>query len=601
MAADARGVLKNDKEFRLCLEEACVFAMPVVLRRLFVDIVLHGEPQNVLALWNEFASHFIEDYPRKYAAIPNVSRKDFMYLALQNIEEMMYAQKSSKFSLKDYTLPDYDRQRVQELKRLLNAPPEEVIDFVEESRKGKEMSALLNPKQKQVFDAVLHALNKPSDSNIMFVDGPGGSGKTFLYNCLIHHLTGQEQSVIAVAFTGIASQILVRGKTSHSQFGIPLDVHHESVSSVTLQSKAAKLIAKARLIIWDEASMIHVHHLSVVDRLLRDIHKKNQPFGGQVMLLGGDFRQILPIGNRFQTQHITASAIKQSSLWSKVKQFQLDTNMRAQDSKKFADWLLDLGDGKIPYTDDTNQEIVIPSEYRLPYDAQQPLRPLINFVYDNDSLHRPDMLHRRCILTPYNDDALEINDYVQQRLPGDGTVYRSVDSVTMESSDDSDYFPQEFLHALTPSGLPPHSLKLKKGAIVMLLRNMDLKKGHCNGTRLVITKLHRYSVECRHLDPNRSSEPFLIPRISLTANDVRMPFQLTRRQFPLRPAYAMTINKSQGQSFDKVGIWLSRPVFTHGQLYVAFSRSTCGKNVRVALPQGNIQTRNIVETTILSK
>src|ERR1700679_2247389 len=78
-----------------------------------------------------------------------------------------------------------------------------------------------------------------------------------------------------------------------------------------------------------------------------------------------------------------------------------------------------------------------------------------------------------------------------------------------------------------------------------------------------------------------------IYRIELTPSDDNLPFQLSRRQFLIRLAYAMTINKSQGQTFDKVGLFLPKPVFSHGQLYVAFSRVRAKENIKVKLPNQN--------------
>jgi hypothetical protein len=92
----------------------------------------------------------------------------------------------------------------------------------------------------------------------------------------------------------------------------------------------------------------------------------------------------------------------------------------------------------------------------------------------------------------------------------------------------------------------------------------------------------------------------LLPRIQLTSGEERMPFQLGRRQFPVRLAFAMTINKSQGQTFDKIGVYLPRPVFAHGQLYVAFSRVRRMEDVSVMLDRDGVAvTRNVVYRELL--
>lgn len=100
----------------------------------------------------------------------------------------------------------------------------------------------------------------------------------------------------------------------------------------------------------------------------------------------------------------------------------------------------------------------------------------------------------------------------------------------------------------------------------------------------------------------------IIPRIVLAPSDTNLPFVLRRRQFPVIPAYAMTITKSQGQTFDNVGIDLANPVFGHGQMYVALSRARNGANVKVKLTPSNEQgkllnderyfTRNVVYNEI---
>lgn len=100
---------------------------------------------------------------------------------------------------------------------------------------------------------------------------------------------------------------------------------------------------------------------------------------------------------------------------------------------------------------------------------------------------------------------------------------------------------------------------------------MDIKHGLCNGTRLKVLKMHKNILELEVLNGFFKSKRVLLPRIDLI-NEIDFPFKFKRRQFPIRLAFSMTINKSQGQTFDKVGLFLEKQVFTHGQLYVACSR-----------------------------
>ncbi len=96
-----------------------------------------------------------------------------------------------------------------------------------------------------------------------------------------------------------------------------------------------------------------------------------------------------------------------------------------------------------------------------------------------------------------------------------------------------------------------------------------------------------------------------IPRISLSPSESLFPFRLRRRQFPIRPAFAMTINKSQGQTIKRVGLYLAKQVFSHGQLYVALSRSTSFSNITMyANPNDDsskdVYTKNIVYPAALA-
>ena len=138
---------------------------------------------------------------------------------------------------------------------------------------------------------------------------------------------------------------------------------------------------------------------------------------------------------------------------------------------------------------------------------------------------------------------------------------------------------------------------------IMLLRNLNQSSGLCNGTRLVITQLYDKIIEAKILAGSNIGHKVFIPRISLTATENKWPFIFKRRQFPIRPCYAMTINKSQGQSLKQVGLYLSQPVFTHGQLYIALSRVTSRQGLKILIENNqelpNNYTKNIVYKDVL--
>lgn len=162
-------------------------------------------------------------------------------------------------------------------------------------------------------------------------------------------------------------------------------------------------------------------------------------------------------------------------------------------------------------------------------------------------------------------------------------------------------WPMELLNSFNLPGLPPHRLILKVGAIVVLLRNMNSSLGLANGTRLIDSDMRQSVLKLRICTGDRAGSDVFLPRIPLTPSDngnVQLPFKLTRLQFPVRLAFGMTINKGQGQTFERVGIYLHCAAFSHGQFYVAASRSGDPGGVKVVIDHPPIDNhgRVVAET-----
>jgi ATP-dependent exoDNAse (exonuclease V) alpha subunit len=153
--------------------------------------------------------------------------------------------------------------------------------------------------------------------------------------------------------------------------------------------------------------------------------------------------------------------------------------------------------------------------------------------------------------------------------------------------------------------MPNHKLYLKIGAVVMLLRNIDISSGLCNGTRLIVTYMGTNVIGGQVATGTNIGDVVYLHRQNLVPSDANVSISFRRRQFPLSVCYGMTINKSQGQTLSCVGLYLPRPVFTHGQLYVAISRvkTRSGLKILITDDQGltKSNTINVVYPEVFQK
>ena len=236
----------------------------------------------------------------------------------------------------------------------------------------------------------------------------------------------------------------------------------------------------------------------------------------------------------------------------------------------------------------------------------QSLKQLILKVYPGLQLQgilTSQFLTERTILSPRNEDVSFINDACLKISHGETITYLAADKISEADQLDptvTNRFPNEYLNSLDPSGLPPFKLEIKIGCPIMLLRNIAPKDGLCNGTRLMVVRCASRVIEAKILNGDKIGNLVFIPRISLSPSSSDFPFKMSRRQFPVRLTYAMTINKSQGRSVKFVGVDLRTSVFSHGHLYVALSRCTSAERISVLLPEDEFRfTTNIVYPEVL--
>ena len=142
--------------------------------------------------------------------------------------------------------------------------------------------------------------------------------------------------------------------------------------------------------------------------------------------------------------------------------------------------------------------------------------------------------------------------------------------------------------------MPPHKLTLKEGAPVMLLRNMHGARGQANGTRMLRRKIHSRVIKAEIVTGCSIGKVVFIPRINSNLSDTALPFNFGRRQFPLRPAFGMTINKAQGQTLRMAGLYWPTHPFSHGQLYVAKTRLGGKCALRMVVKYGKVKDREAV-------
>ncbi|XP_065639509.1 uncharacterized protein LOC100203419 [Hydra vulgaris] len=354
------GLLQDDTKWQNALSEAVLIRMPKQIRQLFAIILTFCEPDNPLHLWNTYKAFMIEDFIHR--SVPLIIAEQ---AALCQVEKII---NQCGKTLADYNLlvieSDFNLDNLENF----NQNVQQSID------EANRMRPLRNINQ----------LNVCSCS----------------------------------AWTGIAATLLTNGSTLHGLFKLPVPILDNSTCNVTPNSIHGHFLSQVSLFLLDETSMIPKHALNAIDRLLKDVCNNNFPFGGKVILFGGDFRQILPVVKRGQPAEVVEAGIKCSLHWQWVQKFKLTENMRVYDGEReFSNWLLRLDSGTVF----VKEEDPFKGCIEIPHQC---------LIRENDSIvekifgdAEQDDYAKRVILTPTNVDSLSINEEVLQRLPDEVKTY----------------------------------------------------------------------------------------------------------------------------------------------------------------------------------
>ena len=612
-AAIAEGYCSDKTECERSFRDAAIFSTPSELRMWFVVMTVNGFPTSHIfynkKMHEQLKADFIHNYP--LGSNDKLSENDMLLdlakrLADENktLSQYGFPEPKNIITELDEERFKYDPMQQTELLKTLNA-------------------SIPNTKeQNEIFLQICDDISFEKTA-IHFVQAQAGSGKSMLANKLMAFARSLNKIALGCASTGLAANNFEGFYTAHALYALPVvdsadldEIDQPEYASKLHESKykqRLQLIQASSLHVWDEFPS---NHRNCFEAAYQACNK----FEGKVVVCFGDFRQIAPVVEGGTKQEIINACIQSSEYWKYFRIHILTKNMRLEHMKihcreeltalespqtrleltdqefiekqitiqkaldtqiAYGEMILALGNNQLH----SSPNITIIREDRETSTSYVSL-PLFQYIIASEEgelnairwLHPQGFdassMHKRAVLAATNDRVDMWNSLIQSLNPKEAVSLRSHDFLC-EVDDPRDVLSSmlsdDVLNRYNNNGVPRNNLQLKIGDICLLLRTISKKDGLTTNARVRITNIKTFCVQIQTLTyPPRS---YALPRIRFK---FQLPFgqsyQMVRTQFPLRLAYALSVNKSQGQEFDKVLYDIVDPAFSHGHTYVASSR-----------------------------
>ena len=437
-----------------------------------------------------------------------------------------------------------------------------------------------------------------------FVHGAAGSGKSTLAEYFTYTALAAKKGVVNVATTGQAASHLPFGATAHSVFQIPISDDDVLTCTLPLDSQAARTLAAASVIQWDEWPNARRSAWDSVLKLLQHL-KEHYPglWVNKVIICYGDFRQIPPVLKFGTRDAIFQNSVRASTSWSAFCCYELKVLHRQQRDSGYATWISSIGDGTLPTTQTLDGE---PGYISLDL-CENVFSEFNTVAFCFPAMNDPHDCADKKILAPTNAAVDSFNNFVLDKLT---SVYllpqyfkHSADYLEYDHGSDNveSYMTSEFLNQQDHNGVPPHKLRLVLGALYQVMRNFSPRDRLMNHTHVILRSVHDNHVVIETLDGRQ----FPLPRICFRWPLAKGTTTVVRRQYPLRPAYASTFNGAQGSTLMRCVVDSRSSPFMHGHLYVALGRVRERASVRIFTTlarcnsKGHALTKNIVWQELL--